>query len=530
VSQRRTQTAKYWVEDFRLEQSDIEHLYNVLLEKETPLSVDEMALILVRRRVELEEKTLASRVAPGEIYHPAKLYQEGDQLSFSQFGLMGGTVIEVWPGHNPDYGPFSVAKVKLENGDVRMVATGLLIDHPLNHVEDATQLEEEEVLPPEELFIEYGGSVASEIEKQLGRHDDLVRLAGRWFPKSLLADVNIGHLNLAEAILDMNDGGPMTTRDILSQVGMLEGVNDRLAEFSMNYGLQEDSRFDEVGPAGQVLWYLARMEPEGVRIPPERLAYDPLPERADLLVGELAELVHEIRDEHTDIVLKRGPAPSSASVTLTYPHRRAGTLPLSHELRRMFPTAYQAPRIRFTLIDAEASKEIPAWVVRTGGYVYGLMDWFEAHDLPVGCYLTVDRTRKEGYVKVSYTPQSPRKEWIRTARVENDRLRFVNQQWSVSCKYNDLMIIAVEDHEAIDALWRRVAKQQTPLIQIVENIGRELASLNPQGNFHARTLYSAVNLIRRCPPGPILTQLVASPVFEYVGDMYWRLAGTTTPG
>ena len=32
------------------------------------------------------------------------------------------------------------------------------------------------------------------------------------------------------------------------------GINPKLAEFSLNYALQDDDAFDEVGPAGQVLW------------------------------------------------------------------------------------------------------------------------------------------------------------------------------------------------------------------------------------------------------------------------------------
>jgi hypothetical protein len=52
----------------------------------------------------------------------------------------------------------------------------------------------------------------------------------------------------------------------------------------------------------------------------------------------------------------------------------------------------------------------------------------------------------------------------------------------------------------------------------------ELARLTPQRSVHAKTLYSAVNVLRRCPPGPIFAALVARPEFEHVGGPYWRLA------
>lgn len=523
MQQRRTQTAKYWVEDFRIEQSDIDHLYNILLEREVPLTLDEMALILVRHRVAQEEEALARQTRAGNVYQPLNRYEVGDTITFPQLDRAVGTVVAVRPGENPDYGPFTVIEVEFENGRRREFASELDIDHPLNASVEEPMPEEGRLMSPEEIFIEYGGSVADALAEQLAQHDDLVRLAGHWFPRSLLVEVNVGHLNLAEAVLDMAGGGPMTTLEIIEQIGMLEGVNERLAEFSLNYALQEDERFDEVGPAGQVLWYLTRMEPEEVRNPPARLAYDPIPYDPSLLTPELKELELQIGDEHSHIPHQRGPLPQSVTVTLTYPHRRAGTLPLSPQLRRMFPTAYEAPRIRFTLIDAQSGEELPAWVVRPGGYVYGLTGWFEKYGVPVGGYLTISRTNVAGRVKINFAARSPRKEWVRTAFVEHNRLRFEERQLTLGCEYDDLMIINVDDEAGVDALWQRIRERKTPLEQIMLDIARELVALNPQQNFHAKTLYSAVNIVRRCPPGPIFANLVQMRQFEHVGGPYWRL-------
>lgn len=522
---RRTQTAEYWAEHFQLEDSDIEHLYSVLLEAEMPLSVDEMALALVRYRVQMEDDELARKAKPKEVYRPSETYEIGHEIAFPQFDQAVGRVVGMRPGANPDAGDFGVIHVEFEDGSDREFASGLSTGHLLDDLEESIEEEDDLLLPPEELFIEYGGAVVDELEARLDEHDDLVRLAGRWFPRSLLVDVNIGHLNLAEAVLDMAGGGPMTTHEILGQIGMLSDSNSRLAEFSMNYALQEDARFDEVGPAGQVLWYLVRMEPEEVRTPPERLAYEPIAYDPELLPPELRELELEIGDEHSDIPVPRRSVPQSVTVTLTYPHWRAGTLPLSPQLRRMFPTAYEAPRIRFTLFDPESDQEMPAWVVRPGGYVYGLSGWFEEHQIPVGAYLTVERTNTPGVVKITFTDRNPRKEWVRTAVVEDERLRFDNRQIVIGCEYDDLTIIAVESLEAIDDLWKLVARREMSLRQITLNAGSALASFNPQGNFHAKTLYSAVNLVRRCPPGPVFSELVGAAQFEHVGGPYWRLAG-----
>ncbi len=522
--QRKTQTDKYWVEDFQLEQSDIDHLYNVLLEIETPLSTDQMALILVRNRVRIEAEKRELRVSPGDSYLPCKEYREGDIITLPQFSGVQAKVKVVRPGENPDCGSFSVISVELDSGEVVELASEYDLEHPLNVVPEVDEKTEDSELVPEEIFIEYGGYVAERLEETFSDHDDLVRLAGRWFPKSLLADVNIGHLNLAEAVLDMHGGGPLTTPEILEQIGMMDDVNQRLAEFSMNYALQEDNRFDEVGAAGQVLWYLHRMEPDEVRNIPDRLEYVSLPDDPDLLTEEMKELELQIGDEHSDIPVRRGPAPQSVTITLTYPHRRAGTLPLSHQLRRMFPTAYRAPRIRFTIVDGDTGEEIPAWVVMAGGYVYGLKKWFETHDVPAGGYLTIERTSVEGTVMVKYAGRNPRKEWVLTAFVESSRLRFENRQRTVSCEYDELMMIDVDDDEAVDKLWSQARSGKVSFEELVSSIARELAALNPQGNIHAKTLYGAVNVVRRCPPGPIFSLIVALPQFEQVGGPYWQLS------
>jgi hypothetical protein len=524
VTQRQTQMEQYWVDEFQVRQADLDYLYNLLLERETPLSVDEMALALVRYRFMREEAVAAKQTHIGNVYKPGQHYEVGDEIAFSALNYRVGKVVDTRPGENADYGDFSVLKVEFENAKVLEFAADLKNPHALSVDEEETDVSEGDLLSPEEIFIEYGGYVSTALLERLSDHEDLVRLAGRWFPRSLLADINVGHLNLAEAVLDMVEGGPLPTNEIVAQLGVMEEVNPRLAEFSLNYGLQQDERFDEVGPAGQVLWFLRRMEPPEVQKPPERLVYQPISYDPGLLSTELRELETAIGDEHSAIPVQRGPRPQSIVVTLTYPHRRAGTLPLSSRLRLMFPTAYETPHIRFTLVDAESGDDIPAWVVRSGGYVYGLSEWFAVHDLPVGGYLTIQRTDVPGRVQINYARRKPRIEWARTAYVENNRLRFENRKRSIGSDHDDLMIIDVEDPDEIDALWMRVTERSTSLETIMEDVLRQLAPLSQQGHVHASTLYSAVNLVRRCPPGPIFAHLVAQPQFEHVGGAYWRIA------
>ncbi len=143
---------------------------------------------------------------------------------------------------------------------------------------------------------------------------DLVRIAWRWFPRALLVDVNIGHLNLAEALLDMEGGGPLTTQAILEQIELPTDVNLKLTEFSLNLALQEDGRFDEVGPAGKILWFLRRLEPQGVQNTPPYLHWNPIEYDQDQIREMLSVFEGQVSDE-----LEAASTPASGNHTNACP-------------------------------------------------------------------------------------------------------------------------------------------------------------------------------------------------------------------
>jgi hypothetical protein len=84
------------------------------------------------------------------------------------------------------------------------------------------------------------------------------------------------------------------------------------------------------------------------------------------------------------------------------------------------------------------------------------------------------------------------------------------------------MGIMVPDMEVLDQIWEKYRQKQPPFERIVVDIVRELTKLNPQKHVHASELYAAVNLVRRCPPEPILALLASRPWFVHVGDLHFR--------
>lgn len=509
----------YWA-TFNLEPEDIEFLYNYLLESETPLTSQELVQTLIAERIQREKLALEEqRLSGGEIYYPKEQYAVGQILVFPALGWRRGKVVNVRPGHNPDSGDFDVLKIDFDNGDPHEYASNLL-EHALNNPPDIS--DEDDSLNPNFVLNSYDEQIIAAVETGLEEHEDFVRIAGRWFPRALLVDVNIGHLNLAEAVLDLNSGGPLATSALIEQVELTSNVNPKLLEFSMDLALQEDERFDEVGPAGEVLWFLRRLEPAEVLKTPSFLGYHEVDYDPSVLSHQMLELVEDLDDE-LSISTRDGGEPAEVEVRLIYPHWRAGTLPLSARVSHLFPTAYEAPRIRVTFVDGDNGQRFPAWVLRNRHYVYGLKEWYETAELIPGSVIRVRRGQNPGEVTIFSDSQRTTREWVRTVLVGSDGgLVFAMLKQIVPVNFDDRMVVAVPDPDSIDLAWDKIAKERPAFEQIVVNTVKELAKLNPQAHVHATELYAAINIIRRCPPEPILALLASRPWFDHVGDLHFR--------
>jgi len=508
----------YW-EDFELQDDDIEFLYAHLLETETPLTPQELIVALVEDRIQRELKKIEKkRLAGGSIYLPREQYAIEQKVVFPALGWRQAEVLVSREGYNPDLGDFSVIQVRFENGEEREFAAGL-DDHPLNNPYELAEAEGPDV---RSILDTYQDRLVQRLEMGLKEDDDFVYIAGRWFPRALLVDVNTGHLNLAEALLDMSGGGPLPTAELLKQVELASNENPKLVEFSLDLALQEDARFDEVGSAGKVLWYLQRLEPEGVRETPEQLRYKEQEYDRGLLTPEMLDLESRLDDELSPVG-EPASRDESVAIHLLYPHWRLGTLPLTHRVRPLFPTAYDAPRILFTLVDGESGAKFPGWVVRKGGYVFGLESWYRKRQLMPGSTVWVQRGSRPGEVIVRVEAQRSRRDWVRTLLVGADGgVVFATLKQVVSAAYDERMGIMVPDVNALDGVWAKRQKQPPPFERVVADVARELTKLNPQNHVHVAELYAAVNLVRRVPPGPIMALLASRPWFVHVGDFHFR--------
>ncbi len=511
-------STEYWT-DIQISRQDIEFLHNYLFEHETPLTARELVSVFIDERIRAEKDDLRQRrESGGKTYFPKEAFKVGDDVIFPALGWKHGKVSAVRAGVNPEIGSFDVLTVDLDDDAQRLFASNL----PAHALNDQPVTVEENEFNADEVLRDYGPNLEKKIESAFRADEDLVRIAGRWFPRALLIDVNVGHLNLAEAVLDMAGGEPLPTSTLLKDVALPEGVNPKLAEFSLNYALQEDDRFDEVGPAGQVLWCLRRLEPQEVREVPLYLEYDPIDYDRSSVDAQMLDLEAHLDDELSDISLPPNPNLKEVTISLIFPHLRAGTLPLSARVRSLFPTAYESPRVRFTLVDGRTKKKMPGWVVREHGYVYGLREWYKTNELMPGSLVRIQRGAQPGEVIIEAKTYRATKDWIRTIIVGADGgLVFAMLKQPISAEFNDRMAFAVPSMDAVDQLW---LQNKRPFEKLVGDMIREMSKLTPQGHVHAQELYSAVNIVRRVPPGPLFALLATKPEFVHVGDLHFRLA------
>ncbi|MCD4737657.1 MAG: hypothetical protein K8R89_00135 [Anaerolineae bacterium] len=507
---------QYW-DSFSILPVDAEYLTNFLLEEEEPRDLETLAWALIQHRnqqlIELAEESLSR----GRIYRPAESYQVGEEVIFPHLGNLLGEVVGVREGRNPEYEPFSVIKVRTDAGE-REFATALPVEHPLD---EATYLPAENT-NPEEVLANYGPRIEAALVEQL-RHDTNFTMVGdEWFVRELIMNIPPLQLNIAEAMLDMAAGGPLPTQDFMDEMEFPAEVPAALQAFSLEYAMLRDRRFDEVGPAGQALWYLRAMEPQEVLEIPHLLRYIPTSYNRALVDVEALNSALQIQDEWAEYPMEDEAerVEEPITVALLYPHWRSGTLPLTPDLSQLFPTARLTDHIRFTFVDGKTGNKFPGWVVRSGRYVYGLKDCYtESHLIP-GAYVDLQRGEEPGTIVVqARLLRTKRGEWLRTITVDEDTFSLEVTRYPVFCEFSEMVALGISDPEAVDAL--RKHSQQRSLESLIDQIFRELVVLSMQRAVHVATLYSVLNLLRRVPPAPVQAILIAGQQYVSLRNNYW---------
>lgn len=523
---RPSQTPAYWTNEFRLTSEDIELLQGYVLQHEKPILTRELAKALIDSRFRSEEQRIRRLLSRGTVYRPKDEHALDQVLVFPGFDFAVGTVIGKRPGRNPEHGDFEVITVQIEGAaKPRLFASSLHTPHKLNRLDGSQEVDQGEVLKPDHIYETFGSVIGTQLAEQLARVKEpaFVHLGSHWLLASLLAEIHVGHLNIAEALIEVQNV-PLPTSKILPELDLPKEISRPLLAFSLDWSLSQDARFMDVGVDSRE-WYLQRLLPEEATAIPRRLQhYDDPFDRSQLSVG-LLELEWELDDEWTE----GGVSSTSMSqapritVTLIYPHRRSGTLPLTNRTRSFFPVR-EGKRSGITFVDGRWGQRFPGWVMPDGRYVCGLADWYENHKLPVGAHVTLERTNDPTEVVIDFKPHRMKREWVRMARVENNQLAFQLQKKEIACDYDENIVFAEADPIAIDELRRATYRRNPSINELLEQLAPGLMGLSTQGSVHVATLYSAINLLRRTAPGPVFVALTSSPRFRDLGGGLFALA------
>jgi hypothetical protein len=513
-----TSNEDYW-KNLSVADADVERLYGFVLDQGEPVTTQELVKALVQARVREEQERRARYSQHARLYQPKLDYEVGHRLIFSALEDAEGLVTAIRPGDNPRLPPFQVISVRFDaDGQTREFAASYTTPHPLNQDREATAVTTE--LEPEQVLAEFGDGITALLVARLRKDKEFVEQGGLWLLRGLLFPIHEGYLNLAEAAIE-HGSAALTTAE-LSQVLELpvDGAKKGSLLFSLEYSLRQDNRFENVGPNGEPRWFLTRLEPIEAREIPRVLQMPAAPLGRVVFPQELEHFVEELEREG-DSEGNGHLAVPITTLALTYPHRRAGTLPLVGKVRALFPDA-DNPRMLVTLVDEQSGARMPAWLVREGNYLTGLKTWYDQRKLSPGAYVQLQKRPEPLTVSVDYQSQRERSLWVRVARVQGGQLTFTQEKRPLAHKYDEEMLIVIGDPGGIDAL-HASARPDRPLETLLVEIFPELAKLSGAGRVHAKTLYAAVNFIRRVGMRAVFSALLQSSAFVSMGGGYFAM-------
>lgn len=506
----------YW-NSFQVNDKDVERVYSYMLERGQSAQTADLTRLVIEARAHEEQERRARLNSEAVLYQPKGTYEVGQRLLFSGMNDAEGTVSAVRPSDNPRIAPFQVVTVAFQQGPALEFAAAYDQPHPLNEAKPiATGAADEST---DEIFTRYGATIQRTLAARLRNDKEFVEQDDKWILRGLLSEVNVGFLNIAEAAIEQNNVA-MNTAELARVLEMdAEGAKRETVLFSLDYALTRDERFVDVGPRGETRWYLNRLVPAEVLTTPRVLQFARVPQSPEALPPELETILSEMQDDNSGDARSEIP-PSSVNLVLTYPHRRAGSLPLTQDIRAFFPEADKPMLV--TLLD-EYGVRIPAWVVPEDNYIFGLKAWYDKSKLNPGAQLELVLGQEPFTATIRYQPRREGKSlWVRTAKVENTRLTFGTTPRPVAFKYDEDMLIVAEDQNGLDRLTASNYGDRS-LDALLLDIFPELIKLGGGSSIHARTLYSAVNFAKRVGARAVFNALANGEAFTSSGGGYYVL-------
>ena len=237
---------EYW-QSFSVAGRDLDRVEDRLLEAGVPQSITDLAELVIRGRLDDIAAQRPANDTDVRLYQPKYSYEAGQRLRFSALNNALGTVVGMRAGESPALGAFDVIRVRMDRGGEREFAVNYAADHPLNA--DAASSGTTDALT-------HVNQVARVLAQRLSQLSDYVAFGDLWFRRDLLPEVNISHLIIAEAVIDVA-GEAQPTSTLLKDVE-LPGTDTAIRAFALNVALAQDAerRFVNVGTPAAPRWAL----------------------------------------------------------------------------------------------------------------------------------------------------------------------------------------------------------------------------------------------------------------------------------
>ncbi len=517
-----TANEEYW-NNFSVTDTDIERLYDYVLERGEPVPTRDLVQQVLQARVRDEEIRRARYAQHAKLYQPKLEYELGERVIFAELHDAEGVVTAIRPSDNPRLPPFQVIAVQMQDGQTREFAAQYELPHPLN--EERTVVTVSTDLTADQVLDQYGAHIEALLLIRLRRDKEFVEQDGTWLLRGLFVPITEFNLNLAEAAIEQaNTLAPTSISTAeLAQISEVHADSAKKSTllFAFEQALQNDDRFVDVGPRGESRWFLSRLQSVEAREVPRILHMMSGNPTGFVLPPELEAFSEELEGQAdvSGVVAPKSGVTPLITLALTYPHRRAGTLPLTSAVRALFPET-DKPSMLVTLVDTARGTRFPGWYVREGNYLAGLKTWYDQNKLNPGAYVQLTKLAEPLTVGIEYQAQRERSLWVRVARVDAGQLTFTQLRKPLAHKYDEEMLIVVGDQAALDQL-HASNRMDRPLETLVTDIFPELAKLVPGGRVHAKTLFSAVNFAKRVGARAVFTALVQSTSLVSSGGGYF---------
>lgn len=520
-----TQTDSFWRDEYEVSEADLDLVTSQILEAGRPQKIEALTSSIILRRYQREKEAASLRASSGDVYQPKGHFEPGQRLLFTALDFNSGRIQTIRSGYNPKYGAFNVIRVSFDAGapDSEFVSD-FPYAHPLNRPLDELFGKSDDTLSEADLVKAVNKFIVQKIENALAQNDDFVTFDGMWFLRELLPDMHVGFLNLAEALIDQGHH-PLAAREILADLDLQITAPIEAQLFALNLAIGRDERFDNVSLNDDPVWFLRALEPQAAFKRPALLVPAFAAAGGEFIGSTLLEFVEQVGDE-LDSLPDIAPTSGDIHMELTFPHLYAGTLPVSAQFLQTVPGS-QTDHLPITLIDSRTGQRIDAWLRPADGYICGLNEWYKKVGMCVGAMITLAVAPEPLAWTINISPiRGKKSEWISSATVNEGILILKLQKVALDIKAERNMVIDVPGRVAIAGFMTEAEAAGTPLATIVFHVFDELAKQTSSRVVHAKSIYSAVNLVRRSGAVPVFAELTRRACFDPVGGGMWALDPT----